>query len=193
MKSRKPSRRQILSSCHEIGPDDGVDPRTFFRDPARPKTNRKALQLCGQVARTLQAVLAGETGDDLLRELQVESVVPAPTSARLLVTLTAFAFAMRALVGASPLVAALFAIGFGAANGVMTVARGALPLVMFGPAGYGRVIGRIARPGLFVQALAPFVVASAVERFSNRTVFEAAIVGALLALACFLGIRAPRS
>jgi len=87
--------------------------------------------------------------------------------ARGAVTLTAFAFAMLAFVGASPLVAALFAIAFGAANGVMTVARGALPLLMFGPTGYGRVIGRIARPGLFVQALAPFVVASAVERFST--------------------------
>src|SRR3954469_693411 len=111
--------------------------------------------------------------------------------ARGAVTLTAFAFAMLAFVGASPLVAALFAIAFGAANGVMTVARGALPLLMFGPVGYGRVIGRIARPGLFVQALAPFVVASAVERFSNRTVLEMGIVGALLALGCFLAIRSP--
>jgi hypothetical protein len=113
--------------------------------------------------------------------------------ARGAVTLTAFAFAMLAFVGASPLVAALFAIAFGAANGVMTVARGALPLLMFGPIGYGRVIGRIARPGLFVQALAPFVVASAVERFSNRTVLEVGIVGALLALGCFLAIRVPRT
>jgi MFS family permease len=112
--------------------------------------------------------------------------------ARGAVTLTAFAFAMLAFVGTSPLVAALFAIVFGAANGVMTVARGALPLVMFGPTGYGRVIGRIARPGLFVQALAPFVVASAVERFSDRTVLEMGIVGALLALGCFLAIRPSR-
>src|SRR5882757_3746557 len=112
--------------------------------------------------------------------------------ARGAVTLTAFAFAMLAFVGAPPLAAALFAIAFGAANGVMTVARGALPLLMFGPTGYGRVIGRIARPGLFVQALAPFVVASAVERFSDRTVLEMGIVGALLALGCFLAIRPPR-
>ncbi len=112
--------------------------------------------------------------------------------ARGAVTLTAFAFAMLAFVGASPLVAALFAIAFGAANVVITIARGALPLLMFGPTGYGRVIGRIARPGLFVQALAPFVVASAVERFSDRTVLEMWIVGALLALGCFLAIRPPR-
>ena len=49
--------------------------------------NRKALQLCSQIAETLALVLAGESGDDLLRDLLVESVVPYPTSARLLVTL----------------------------------------------------------------------------------------------------------
>lgn len=111
--------------------------------------------------------------------------------ARGAVALTAFAFAMLSFVGTSPLLAALFAVVFGAANGVMTIARGALPLVMFGPIGYGRVIGRIARPGLFLQALAPFVVAAAVEHFSDRTVLEMGIVGALLALGCFLAIRAP--
>ncbi len=111
--------------------------------------------------------------------------------ARGAVALMAFAFAMLSFAGASPLVAALFAIAFGAANGVMTIARGALPLLMFGPTGYGRVIGRIARPALFVQALAPFVVASAVERFSDRAVLEMGIVGALLALGCFLAIRPP--
>jgi MFS family permease len=111
--------------------------------------------------------------------------------ARGAVALMAFAFALLSFVGASPPVAALFAIAFGAANGVMTIARGALPLLMFGAPGYGRVIGRIARPALFVQALAPFVVASAVERFSDRTVLEMGIVGALLALGCFLAIRVP--
>jgi MFS family permease len=111
--------------------------------------------------------------------------------ARGAVALMAFAFAMLAFVGASPPVAALFAIAFGAANGVMTIARGALPLLMYGVTGYGRVVGRIARPALFVQALAPFVVASAVERFSNRTVLEMGVVGALLALGCFLAIRPP--
>jgi len=88
MKRKKPSIRKMLLSCHELGPEDGLDPRYDVRGEPGKVPNRKALQLCGQVARTLQAVLAGECGDDLLRELQVESVVPAPTSARLLVTLT---------------------------------------------------------------------------------------------------------
>jgi MFS family permease len=109
--------------------------------------------------------------------------------ARGAVALMVLALTMLALIGMSFPMAALFAMAVGAANGVMTIARGALPLMMFGAAGYGRVIGRIARPALFVQASAPFVVASAVERFSDRAVLEMAIVGALLVLGCFLAIR----
>jgi MFS family permease len=111
--------------------------------------------------------------------------------ARGAVALMALAFALLAFVGISIPVAALFCVAFGAANGVMTIARGALPLLMFGASGYGRVIGRIARPALFVQASAPFVVASAVERLSDPVVIEIGMVGALLALGCFLAIRAP--
>jgi ribosome-binding factor A len=81
----------MLSACDRLGPDDGVDPRTESRsawDAWRGQVpNRKALQLCGQVARTLASVF-GECGDPVLRELLVQSVVPAPNSSRLLVTVS---------------------------------------------------------------------------------------------------------
>ncbi len=86
MKSKKPSRHEMLSSCADVGPDDGLDPRAFFRKPSAGVPNRKALQLCRQAAQTLGQILAGECGDDLLRELIVESVQPAPNASRLLVT-----------------------------------------------------------------------------------------------------------
>ena len=86
MKAKKPSHRQISSFCDAIGPEDGLDPRSFFRQGSGRRTNRKALQLCGQIARTLSSVLAWESGDDLLRILQVESVERAPDSTRVLVT-----------------------------------------------------------------------------------------------------------
>lgn len=113
--------------------------------------------------------------------------------ARGAIALMGAAFAMLAFVGVSVGVAGLFCIAFGAANGVMTIARGSLPLLMFGPEGYGRVIGRIARPALFVQASAPFVVAAAVERFSDATVIEFGMVAALIGVGCFMLIRAPRT
>ncbi|HWB08580.1 MAG TPA: hypothetical protein VG826_05125 [Pirellulales bacterium] len=50
--------------------------------------NRKALQLCSQVAETLNYVFSGDCGDDLLRNLQVVNVVPAPNASQLLVTVT---------------------------------------------------------------------------------------------------------
>jgi ribosome-binding factor A len=86
MKRRKASHKDLLLSCSEIGPDDNVDPRTFFQERSGKKNNRKALQLCGEVAKTLSYALAWEIGDDVLSLLQVESVVPAPDSTHLLVT-----------------------------------------------------------------------------------------------------------
>jgi ribosome-binding factor A len=88
MKFRELRRQRSDAVCAEIDSEDGTDPRFDVRDESRKVSNRKALQLCGQVARTLNCVLAGECSDELLRDLIVESVVPAPSSARLLVTLT---------------------------------------------------------------------------------------------------------
>ena len=54
-------------------------------DPSRSGAdNRKDLQLCRQVADTLQLAL-GDCGDDCLRDLHVVRVVPAPDASQLLV------------------------------------------------------------------------------------------------------------
>lgn len=85
MPSRKISPRELLSSCAEVGAGDGCDPRLDRREWSAKVPNRKALQLCTQVARALMGVFA-ECGDDALRDLLIESVTPAPNSSRLLVT-----------------------------------------------------------------------------------------------------------
>jgi ribosome-binding factor A len=85
MPSRKISRRELLASCAELGAGDGCDPRFDRREGSGTVPNRKALQLCAQVARTLMDVFA-DCGDDVLRDLLIESVTPAPNSSRLLVT-----------------------------------------------------------------------------------------------------------
>jgi len=85
MSFQKPSRKDILSSCDEISEDDGLDPRQFLR-PSRPRVrNRKALQLSGQVMDTLSYTLAWECRDEVLQDLTIVSVTPAPNSSRLLV------------------------------------------------------------------------------------------------------------
>ena len=44
---------------------------------------------------------------------------------------------------------------YGAGNGIYSIARGTVPLALFGPARYPVLVGRLARPGLVAQALAP--------------------------------------
>lgn len=102
---RKPIRDENLSA--DAGPDDGLDPR-YDRRGGRPAGKRKTLQLCREAERTLSAVLAGECDDDVLRELVVLSVVPAPNAGRLLVTVALPASAgvpaeeaLRRLLGAA--------------------------------------------------------------------------------------------
>jgi ribosome-binding factor A len=87
MKAKKPLRKQMLPLCGEIGPEDGIDPREWVRESTGRKPGRKTQQLCSQVAQTLNFVLAWDSGDDLLRELSVVAVDPAPHPGRLLVTL----------------------------------------------------------------------------------------------------------
>ena len=80
MSRRKSSRRELQSLCGEIHSDDGVDPRDLFRSPTNRKvTNRKTLQLCSQVADTLNLVLSGECADDVLQSLHVVAVKPGRT------------------------------------------------------------------------------------------------------------------
>lgn len=44
---------------------------------------------------------------------------------------------------------------YGGGNGIYSIARGTVPLALFGPVRYPVVVGRLARPGLIAQALAP--------------------------------------
>lgn len=103
----------------------------------------------------------------------------------------AFAFMLLVAAGFSPGIAMTFAVMLGAANGVVTIARGALPLAMFGAVGYGRVVGRIARPAQICQALSPFALAYVIDRWSGTVALEMLIVVALLALTCFAALRKP--
>jgi hypothetical protein len=64
-----------------------------------------------------------------------------------------------------------------------------VPLALFGPAGYGALIGRIAGPCLVMQAIAPLVLAFVAERTSDPA---ALALVALLALVAFVGLAILR-
>ena len=57
----------------------------------------------------------------------------------------------------------LFTLLMGASQGVITIVRGAVPLALFGAAGYGAVLGLIATPILIVNAASPTLFALIVD------------------------------
>ena len=111
--------------------------------------------------------------------------------ARFAVALLLLAFVLLALLGFSVPAAAAFAVMFGMCNGLITIARGAVPLALFGAAGYGHLMGRIALPFLVMQAIAPLVLAFVAERTSDPVVLAVVASFALLAFAGLAAIRRP--
>jgi len=99
------------------------------------------------------------------------------------------AFVMLAVLGMSVPVAAAFALMFGGANGLVTITRGSVPLTLFGPAGYGRLMGRLAGPSLVVQSAAPLVMAFVIEKSSDAAALGLTAAFAATALGCFVVIR----
>ena len=76
-------------------------------------------------------------------------------SARIAATLHPAGAALLAAIG-SP-AAAAFALLHGAGNGLLTIARGTVPLALFGPVGYGARTGLLGAPARTVQAAAPLL------------------------------------
>lgn len=75
---------------------------------------------------------------------------------------TKFASVTFVAIGVSALWAGLpiipLALGFyGAGIGLESIARGTLPLALFGPSGYAKLMGRLAMPSLLAQAAAPSI------------------------------------
>jgi MFS family permease len=113
--------------------------------------------------------------------------------ARLSVAMLLAAFALIAWLGLSAPVAAAFMVMFGMANGLITITRGTVPLVLFGPVGYGALIGRIAGPGLVMQSIAPLVLAFVVERASDPAALALVAMLVVVSFVCLAILRAPSS
>jgi MFS family permease len=102
-------------------------------------------------------------------------------------------FIPLALFGVSAAAAVAFALAFGIGNGLMTLARGAVPLTLFGARGYGHLMGRIAGPSLVIQSAAPLVLALVAERAGDALALGSIAIFALGALACLVAVRPPES
>lgn len=78
----------------------------------------------------------------------------------------------------------VFAILHGAGNGILTIAKGTLPLALFGAAGYGRRIGWLNAPARILQAAAPLIFGAALSSWGVSAIWLTAGMGlaAMIAL-----------
>ena len=84
--------------------------------------------------------------------------------------------------------AAVFVMLHGAGNGVLTIAKGTLPLVLFGPAGYGARQGWLMAPARVAQAFSPLLFGLLLEKAGADAVGLTLLLG-LAALAALLALR----
>ena len=107
-------------------------------------------------------------------------------------------------VGAAMLVAwggpgaAVFTVLHGAGNGLLTIAKGTLPLALFGPAGYGLRTGMLSAPARVAQAGAPLLFGMLLDGMGLGVLAVSAglglaSTGALLALRVRRPLRRPAS
>jgi predicted MFS family arabinose efflux permease len=87
--------------------------------------------------------------------------------------------------------AAAFTLLHGAGNGILTIARGTLPLAMFGPENYAYRLGLIGAPSRICQALAPLAFGLLIEPMGRSVIVVSAGLS-LAALVALLALRQPK-
>jgi hypothetical protein len=97
---------------------------------------------------------------------------------------------MASLFGGELVAAAIaFSLLYGAGNGLATITRGTLPLVLFDQRSYGAYVGRLLVPGFILSAIAPVAYAFVIERFGNAAALYLSIAIAATVLAAALALR----
>jgi MFS family permease len=105
-------------------------------------------------------------------ELRLQKSMPAlsltvPIFALMPLAFAGFMLLPLAPTGGATVAAALVVLAWGACNGLMTIIRGSLPVALFGPKGYGEVLGRLAAPTLYLGAIAPALFGLIIEQLGE--------------------------
>lgn len=77
-------------------------------------------------------------------------------------------------------VPAIALILHGAGDGIYSIARGTVPLALFGPERYAPLVGRLALPSLLAQALTPSAAALILSGYGTDTTLAVLAVMALV-------------
>lgn len=81
------------------------------------------------------------------------------------------------LLTGGPAMAPVFAILHGAGNGILTIAKGTLPLALFGPQGYGARQGWLMMPARVAQAASPFLFGLALDSWGANALWLSGGIG----------------
>jgi MFS family permease len=166
---------------------------TWFVSTAMAAHLPRLLQLTG--ASLAAAVVAGalvgpaQVGARLLEYGFLRRLHPL-LSARIASLLHPVGAVVLAIAGAPA--AAAFGILHGAGNGILTIAKGTLPLALFGPHGYGERQGLLMVPARIAQAFAPLLFGFCLDRWGAGALWLSAALS-LAAFGVLLSLpRAPR-
>jgi MFS family permease len=98
-----------------------------------------------------------------------------------------------AFAGGAAWTVVLFAVLYGASNGVMTIVRGTVPTEIWGREGYGGLTGLMATPVLLARAAGPFAAAGLLVMVGayRAVTLGLAAVGVLSLVAFMLAARRP--
>ena len=89
--------------------------------------------------------------------------------------------------------ASVFAVFHGSGNGILTIARGTLPLAIFGPQNYGYRLGIIGAPSRMAQAAAPLLFGLLIDIMGSRVLIVSSALSLAALLALFLLRKGPRA
>ena len=169
----------------------GVFAATLFVSAALAAHLPRLLQAAGATpaAAVAAAALIGpaQVGARLV-EYGLQRHLSALTSARIATALHPLGALVLSVLGAPA--AAVFALLHGAGNGMLTVAKGVLPLTLFGAAGYGLRTGVLSAPGRVLQAAAPLLFGVVLDRFGVGAALLLSSGLSVVALASLLALRA---
>ncbi|MDB5564173.1 MAG: hypothetical protein JWP84_739 [Tardiphaga sp.] len=87
--------------------------------------------------------------------------------------------------------AGVFAVFHGTGNGILTIARGTLPLAIFGPENYGYRLGLLGAPARMAQAAAPLAFGLLIDVIGSRVLIVSSALSLSALLALSLLRRAP--
>ncbi len=135
-----------------------------------------ALRGIGQTLGRLLEVLFGNRIDPIDLNLVATLLLPV-------------CFIVGLAAGISLVAAASFVLVYGAANGVITITGGTMPLRLFDPAAYGASVGALRSPAFLAAAVAPFAFAAVLERWGAEAVLVVSTALAIVAVAASVALR----